>query len=81
MSSPEYLSIIIIAFVGHVFAASSIVSKSAPVSDLTIAFGFILLFFSTTKTFGASVSATTKSYNKVKALLLSDIDFLESLYV
>jgi hypothetical protein len=56
MRSPEYLSIIMIAFVGHVLAASSIVSNSAPVSDLTIAFGFIGLSFSTTKTFGASVS-------------------------
>ena len=61
MRSPECLSIIIIAFVGHVFAASSIVSKSAPVSDLTIAFGFILQFFSTTKTFGASVSQLPKA--------------------
>ena len=45
-----------IALVGQVLAASSIVSKSSAVSDITIAFGFIRLFFSTTKTFGASVS-------------------------
>ena len=45
-----------IAFVGHVCAADKMVSKSAPVSDLTTAFGFIDLSLSTTKTFGASVS-------------------------
>ncbi len=45
-----------IALVGQVLAASSIVSKSSAVSEITIAFGFIRLFFSTTKTLGASVS-------------------------
>ncbi len=63
MRSPEYLSIIIIAFVGHVFAASSIVSKSAPVSDLTIAFGFILIFFYY-KNFWSSVSQLPKVSTK-----------------
>src|SRR5215467_8273527 len=59
--SPVYLSIILIAFVGQVWAAASISSKVASTSETTFALGFILLFFSTTNTFGASVSQLPKA--------------------
>jgi hypothetical protein len=44
------------AFVGHVCAASSIFSEFAPLSLITLDFGFTLTFFSTLNTEGAIVS-------------------------
>ena len=64
----------IIALVGQVLAASSMDSKSSAVSEITIAFGFIRLFFSTTKTFGASVSQLPNAKQRM-ARQLYGIDF------
>ena len=44
------------AFVGQVWAASSILSDFAPRSLITLDFGFTLTFFSTLNTEGAIVS-------------------------
>jgi hypothetical protein len=57
-----------IALVGHVSAALSIDSKSLPVSDFTVAFGLSILFLSTSKTFGASVSQLPKAMHRLGSI-------------
>src|SRR5487761_1198840 len=52
----DSLSETLMAFVGHVCAASRIFSEFAPHSLITLDFGFTLTFFSTLNTDGAMVS-------------------------
>ena len=47
---------ILIAFVGHVSAAANTPSSDATFSELTIAFGFIILSFCITSILGARIS-------------------------
>lgn len=61
---PVYLSIIFIAFVGHAWAAITILSRVSAVSDWTLAFGLMCLLLSTTNTFGAMVSHPPNAKHK-----------------
>lgn len=66
-----------IAFVGHVCAADKMVSKSAPVSDLTTAFGFIDLSLSTRQRLLEQVFHNFQMPYKAMSLRLLESDFLE----
>ena len=58
------LSLTLIAFVGHVWAASSIFSHLAPLSFITCDLGFTLAFLSTANTDGAIVSQLQQAIHR-----------------